>query len=76
MSTCDRHIELLNHINESSDEYKMSNADKAVTTGRNWFPIIFSYTWTSLLSFLLKKALGIVVYLLRKFKSFRKLKLT
>ncbi|KAJ8926944.1 hypothetical protein NQ314_020796, partial [Rhamnusium bicolor] len=31
--TCDRHIALLNHMNESSDEYKMSNSDKAVTTG-------------------------------------------
>ncbi|KAJ8950265.1 hypothetical protein NQ318_021119 [Aromia moschata] len=32
ISTCDRHIALLNHMNESSDEYKMSNSDKAVTT--------------------------------------------
>ncbi|KAJ8923715.1 hypothetical protein NQ315_010296, partial [Exocentrus adspersus] len=33
VSTCDRHIALLSHMNESSDEYKMSNSDKAVTTG-------------------------------------------
>lgn len=33
VANCDRHIELLNHMNESSDEYKMSNSDKAVTTG-------------------------------------------
>ncbi|KAJ8986242.1 hypothetical protein NQ317_009948 [Molorchus minor] len=33
ISTCDRHIALLNHMNESSDEYKMSSSDKAVTTG-------------------------------------------
>ncbi|XP_030748670.1 uncharacterized protein LOC115876834 [Sitophilus oryzae] len=33
VSNCDRHIALLNHITESSEEYKMSNSDKAVTTG-------------------------------------------
>ncbi|VEN64377.1 unnamed protein product [Callosobruchus maculatus] len=31
--TCDRHIALLSHMNESSDAYKMSMGDKAVTTG-------------------------------------------
>lgn len=74
VSNCDRHIALLNHITESSDEYKMSAGDKAVTTGRTWLPIFFSCTWTSLLSFLLKKVLGIVVYFLRKFKRLRKFK--
>ncbi|KAH1023012.1 hypothetical protein HUJ04_012302 [Dendroctonus ponderosae] len=33
MSNCDRHIALLSHITDSSDEYKMSAGDKAVTTG-------------------------------------------
>ncbi|CAG9759324.1 unnamed protein product [Ceutorhynchus assimilis] len=30
---CDRHVALLSHIAESSDEYKMSAGDKAVTSG-------------------------------------------
>ncbi|XP_050314651.1 klarsicht protein [Anthonomus grandis grandis] len=33
VSNCDSHIALLSHITESSDEYKMSAGDKAVTTG-------------------------------------------
>ncbi|XP_076260904.1 klarsicht [Rhynchophorus ferrugineus] len=33
VSNCDQHIALLNNITQSSDEYKMSNSDKAVTTG-------------------------------------------
>lgn len=74
VSSCDRHIALLNHVSDSSEEYKMSIGDKAVTTGRNWFPILLSCTWTSLLSFLLKKAIGIIVYFLNKMKRFRKLK--
>lgn len=33
ISTCDRHIDLLKHMSDSSDEIKMSYVDKAVTTG-------------------------------------------
>lgn len=76
MSNCDSHIALLGHITESSEEYKMSAGDKAVTTGRSWFPILYSCTWTSLLSFLLKKAIELVVYLTRKFRRLRRLKIS
>ncbi|CAH1969124.1 unnamed protein product [Acanthoscelides obtectus] len=31
--SCDRHIALLSHMNESSDTYKMTMGDRAVTTG-------------------------------------------
>lgn len=75
MSNCDRHIALLSHITESSDEYKMSAGDKAVTTGRGWLPILYSCTWTSLLSFLLKKAIEIIMYFSRKFAELRRLKM-
>ncbi|XP_066158030.1 klarsicht protein isoform X1 [Euwallacea fornicatus] len=33
MANCDRHIALLSHITESSEEYKMTAVDKAITTG-------------------------------------------
>lgn len=76
VSTCDRYVSILNHMKQSPQE-KMSVGDKAVATGRssrNWFPILFSCAWNSLISFLLKKAVAVIVYFLSRFRRYSKLK--
>lgn len=69
ISTCDRHVDLLGHIERSSDEFAMSKNDKGIASGRNWFPNILSYTWTSFSSFLLMKVIGLLIRFLRKLAS-------
>ncbi|CAH1969126.1 unnamed protein product [Acanthoscelides obtectus] len=73
--SCDRHIALLSHMNESSDTYKMTMGDRAVTTGRSWFPVFIPCIWTSLFDFLFKKAVKLIVYFIDKLKRIHKLKM-
>lgn len=75
LGTCDRHVQLLDIIEQSPDEYSLENVDRKETAGRNWLPLFASSPWSSLLSYLLNKFLRMVLYFLRKIGFVKKLKI-
>lgn len=74
-ATCDRHIELLNLIEQSPEEYSLWKADRADTAGRSWLSKYLFRPGNMLLSFLFKSIFAIVSYFLHKIGLAKKLKL-
>lgn len=75
LATCDRHIKLLNLIEESPDEYSLVKSDRGETAGRNWLSKFFYHPWHSFLTFLFKKLLAVIGYVLHKVGLAKKLKI-
>lgn len=74
-ATCDRHIKLLNLIEQSPEEYSLSKADRGETAGRSWLPKFLFRPWNMLFSFLFKRIFAIISYFLHRIGLAKKLKL-
>lgn len=75
LSTCDRHISLLNLIEKSPEEYSLVKTDRGETAGRGWFPKFLLRPWNSLFSFLFRKFLEFLGYFMQKLGLTKKIKI-